>query len=270
MATLGFPGGSLVKGQPPAQGTWVPSLLPEDPLEKEMAAHSSILARSIPGTEEPGGLQSMGLQRVGQALLTVHAHTHTRATVISNKENYDKFHFFKSFHILWKLDKFTYPSSTHIPLSSTTPNKRKVRDLPGVTGDKNPLARGGEAGSSPGQGRSRGPQGNQSCASQPPCSPSIASPPEPACCSRRRPGRNPSSPVRETTTLNSPPWPRGGGPAGQQLEKAGLREGRPETTTDKMSEWKNEFQKKKHGKTTQSLRKIQLPVTSGKEELFIS
>ena len=77
MATLGFPGGSLVKGQPPAQGTWVPSLLPEDPLEKEMAAHSSILARSIPGTEEPGGLQSMGSQRVGQALLTVHAHTHT-------------------------------------------------------------------------------------------------------------------------------------------------------------------------------------------------
>ena len=37
---------------------------PEDPLEKEMAAHSSILAWRIPWTEEPGGLQSMGLQRV--------------------------------------------------------------------------------------------------------------------------------------------------------------------------------------------------------------
>ena len=37
----------------------------EDPLEKEMAIHSSILAQIIPWTEEPGGLQSMGLQRVG-------------------------------------------------------------------------------------------------------------------------------------------------------------------------------------------------------------
>ena len=44
--------------------TWIPSLGPEDPLEKEMATHSSILAWRIPWTEEPGGLQSMGLQRV--------------------------------------------------------------------------------------------------------------------------------------------------------------------------------------------------------------
>ena len=43
----------------------VPSLGQEDPLEKEMAAHSSILAEKIPWTEEPGGLQSMLLQRVG-------------------------------------------------------------------------------------------------------------------------------------------------------------------------------------------------------------
>ena len=270
MATLGFPGGSLVKSQPPTQGTWVPSLLPEDPLEKETAAHSSILARSIPGTEEPGGLQSRGSQRVRQALLTVHTHTRARATVISNKENYDKFHFFKSFHIWWKLDKFTDPSSTHIPLSSTTPNKRKVRDLPGVTGDKNPLARGGEAGSSPGQGRSHGPRATKAVHLSP-----GAHPPSPHLRSLRAAAadaraRNPSSPARETTALKSPPWRRGGGPAGHQLEKAGLREGRPETTTDKMNEWMNEFQKKKHGKTTQSLRKIQLPVTSGKEEFFIS
>ena len=47
------------------QETRVRSLGWEDPLEKEMAAHSSILAWRIPGTEEPGGLQSMGLQRVG-------------------------------------------------------------------------------------------------------------------------------------------------------------------------------------------------------------
>ena len=43
----------------------VRSLGQEDPLEKEMAIHSSILAWEIPWTEEPGGLQSMGLQRVG-------------------------------------------------------------------------------------------------------------------------------------------------------------------------------------------------------------
>ena len=47
------------------QGTWVRSLGQEDPLQKEMATHSSILAWRIPWTEEPGGLQSTGLQRVG-------------------------------------------------------------------------------------------------------------------------------------------------------------------------------------------------------------
>ena len=47
------------------QETWVQSLGREDPLEKEMATHSSILAWRIPWMEEPSGLQSMGLQRVG-------------------------------------------------------------------------------------------------------------------------------------------------------------------------------------------------------------
>ena len=45
--------------------TWVQFLSLEDPLEKEMATHSSILAWRIPWTEDPGGLQSMGSQRVG-------------------------------------------------------------------------------------------------------------------------------------------------------------------------------------------------------------
>ena len=44
------------------QETWVPSLGQADPLEKEMATHSSILVWEIPWTEEPGGLQTMGLQ----------------------------------------------------------------------------------------------------------------------------------------------------------------------------------------------------------------
>ena len=53
---------------------WVPSLSQEDPLEEKMAAHSSVLAQIIPWTEKPGGLQSMGSQRVGHDLVTKHAH----------------------------------------------------------------------------------------------------------------------------------------------------------------------------------------------------
>ena len=54
-----------LKRLPPMRETWVRSLGWEDPLEKEMATHSSILACRIPWTEEPGRLQSMGSQRVG-------------------------------------------------------------------------------------------------------------------------------------------------------------------------------------------------------------
>ena len=55
----------LVKNPPAMRETWVQSLGQEDPLEKEMATHSSTLAWKIPWMEEPGGLQSMGLQRLG-------------------------------------------------------------------------------------------------------------------------------------------------------------------------------------------------------------
>ena len=54
---------SALTSEPPM--TWVLSRGREDPLGKEMATHSSILAWRIPWTEEPGGLQSTGLQRVG-------------------------------------------------------------------------------------------------------------------------------------------------------------------------------------------------------------
>ena len=75
---LGFPGPTQKRGSkkywaslvaqrlkhlPAMWETWVRSLGREDPLEKEMATHSSILAWRVPWTEEPGGLQSMGLQR---------------------------------------------------------------------------------------------------------------------------------------------------------------------------------------------------------------
>ena len=53
----------LVKNLPAIQETWVASLSQEDPLNKGMATQSSILAWRIPWTKEPGGQQSMGLQR---------------------------------------------------------------------------------------------------------------------------------------------------------------------------------------------------------------
>ena len=66
----GFPGGSVVKNLPTMPQMQAGSLGQEDPLEKEMATHSNILAWEIPWTEEPGGLQSMGWQRVGHNLTT--------------------------------------------------------------------------------------------------------------------------------------------------------------------------------------------------------
>ena len=58
-------GGSVSKDLPAMQKTQVQSLGQEHPLEKGMATHSSVLAWEIPWTEKPGGLQSMGSQRVG-------------------------------------------------------------------------------------------------------------------------------------------------------------------------------------------------------------
>ena len=64
------PGCSLVKNPPAMREPQVQSLGQEDALEEEMATHSSILAWRIPQTEEPGGLQSTGLQRVGRNFAT--------------------------------------------------------------------------------------------------------------------------------------------------------------------------------------------------------
>ena len=55
----------MVKHLPTMWETWVQPMGKEDPLGKEMATHSSTLAWKIPWAEEPGGLQSMGSQRVG-------------------------------------------------------------------------------------------------------------------------------------------------------------------------------------------------------------
>ena len=63
-----FPIAQMVENLPLRQETWVQSLSWKDNLGKEMATHSSILAWETPWTEEPGGLQSMGLQKVGHNL----------------------------------------------------------------------------------------------------------------------------------------------------------------------------------------------------------
>ena len=67
----------MVKNLPVMQETRVRSLSWEDPLEKEMATHSSVLAWETPQTEEPGGLQPMGSQRVRHDFAT----EHTRGTM---------------------------------------------------------------------------------------------------------------------------------------------------------------------------------------------
>ena len=74
----GFPSGSVVKKKKIPmlmQEMYVPCLDREDSLEEEMGTHSSILAWKIPWTEEPGGLQSMGFQRVGHDWATEHTHS---------------------------------------------------------------------------------------------------------------------------------------------------------------------------------------------------
>ena len=63
MQRLDFPGGSAVKNLPAMQEMWVQSLGEEDPLEEGMEIHSSILAWRVPLTEEPGGLQFMGITK---------------------------------------------------------------------------------------------------------------------------------------------------------------------------------------------------------------
>ena len=71
----GFSGGSIVKN-PPANAEDCVRSLDWEELEEETATHSSILAWEIPWTEEPGGLQSTGLQRVEHDLVTKHSLTH--------------------------------------------------------------------------------------------------------------------------------------------------------------------------------------------------
>ena len=77
-----------VKHLPAMQETWVWSLGQEDPLEKEMATHTSTLAWKIPWTEKPGRLQSMGLQRVGHDWLYSDIHVTETWSIKISKEQF--------------------------------------------------------------------------------------------------------------------------------------------------------------------------------------
>ena len=66
------------------QETWIQSLGWEDPLEKQIAIHSGILAWKIPWTEEPGGLQSMELQSQPELIVCTHVCARTRTHVHTN------------------------------------------------------------------------------------------------------------------------------------------------------------------------------------------
>ena len=74
------------------QETWVQYLSQEDPLEKEIATHSSILAWWIPWTEEPGQLQSIGSQKSGM----IEQLTTTTTMILLHKNQYEEIFFFEA------------------------------------------------------------------------------------------------------------------------------------------------------------------------------
>ena len=93
----------MVKHLPAMQETQVPSLDQENPLEKWMATHSSIIAWRIPGTEEPGRLQSQGLQRIGDNRA---ANTFTACFPFGNHKHV--FYVCESVSVLWKSSFVSY------------------------------------------------------------------------------------------------------------------------------------------------------------------
>ena len=99
----------MVKNLPAMQETQVLSLSQEDPLEKEMVTHSSSIAWRIPWTKEPGGLQSMGSQRVGRNWATnTHADNLDRIHCSFNKNQHS---FYADFKIFLTLCKWGIPET---------------------------------------------------------------------------------------------------------------------------------------------------------------
>ena len=109
------PVAQVVKNLPAIQETEAQSLGQEEPLEEELATHFSILACRIPWTEKPGGLQFLGLQRVGHDWATnFHFSFHNVYLSFSSRRikfnllfKIPAFHFLKKFSLVFGLEKFT-------------------------------------------------------------------------------------------------------------------------------------------------------------------
>ena len=134
----GLLGGSVVKNLPGKQETWVQSLGQEDPLEKEMATHSSILAWRISWTEEPGGLQSIGWQE-----------SDTTEQLHNKKDSGVNTTFF------WLLDSLS-PRLTFISIPSLHDPLSLSLGFPDGSHSKESACNAGHLGSTPGLGRSPG------------------------------------------------------------------------------------------------------------------
>ena len=85
-----FHGSSVVKNPPAVQETWVPPLDRDGPLEKKLTAHSNILAREIPWTEVPDGLQSMGPQESDMTYQLNHHHQNWSQDVLKSLIVYNR------------------------------------------------------------------------------------------------------------------------------------------------------------------------------------
>ena len=157
--------GSGVKSAPAMQETRDWPLGQEDPLEEEMATHSSILAWEVSWTEEPGGLQSMGLQRVGRDWATEHTLTFKNREI--SQKNRDSWIFLKIKQNRNLVKKRKVHANLDINPSKTykcfLSNSRCYRastmyhkGFSGIVVVKNLLANAGGLGSIPGLGRSPG------------------------------------------------------------------------------------------------------------------
>ena len=97
-----------VKSLPAVQETWVQSLGREDPLEKEMATHSSIFAWKTPWTEKPGRLQSMGSKRVRHDCATSLSHKHYHGTFVKTRNQQRYVHTSSTFRLPFGFYQFSH------------------------------------------------------------------------------------------------------------------------------------------------------------------
>ena len=111
---VGFPGGSVVKNHPTTQEMWVQSLDWEDPLEEEMATHSSVLSWEIPWTEEPGWLHPIGSQRGQHNLMTKHKHINLELEVLRHNVHIRAFDLTKYYQIILQRSCFCCTSSSKL------------------------------------------------------------------------------------------------------------------------------------------------------------